>query len=78
MNNGIADTVRALMSDVLAVDAAAIGDDAGMDSLPEWDSAAHINLVMALEEQFGVSFDVSEMESMTTFADLLAVLEAKL
>jgi acyl carrier protein len=46
--------------------------------IEQWDSGNHISLVLALEEEFGVSFEVSEIETMTSFADIVSTLENKL
>jgi len=32
----------------------AIGDDASPDTIENWDSLRHMNLVLALEEEFGI------------------------
>lgn len=39
--------------------------------LPAWDSLGHIRLVAALEEAFGVSFTIEEIESMTGVGRIL-------
>jgi len=49
-----------------------------MDNTPGWDSANHINLVLALEEEFSISFEVSEFEMMTTYFDVVQVVSAKI
>lgn len=72
------DIIKQVMADILDIDPATIEGDTGMDNVEDWDSANHINLVMGLEEEFSVSFDVAEIESMITFDDILATVEAKL
>ena len=42
-----------------------------------WDSFAHINLIVALEEAFHVSFTTTELGQMTCVGDLITLLEAK-
>ena len=49
-----------------------------MDNTPGWDSANHINLILALEDEFSISFEVSEFELMVSYCDLVQVVEAKL
>jgi acyl carrier protein len=49
-----------------------------MGVVEQWDSGNHISLVLALEEEFGVSFEVSEIEAMTSFVDVVSTLEHKL
>jgi acyl carrier protein len=42
-----------------------------------WDSFAHINLIVALEGEFGVSFTTKELGEMTCVGDLLRFLTEK-
>ena len=63
---------------VLNLDAARIDDGTSMDNTPGWDSANHINLVLALEEEFSISFEVSEIEMMTSYSDVIQVVNAKI
>lgn len=44
---------------------------------PAWDSIAQINLVMAVEQEFGISFTPEEAGFTTTFETLSATLSAK-
>ncbi len=42
-----------------------------------WDSFNHINLIVALEEDFGVSFTTKEIGGMTSVGDLVSLLRKK-
>jgi acyl carrier protein len=42
-----------------------------------WDSFAHVNLIVALEERFAVTFSTRELAAMQSVADLLTLLERK-
>lgn len=53
----------------------AIGDGDAIDDLPGWDSAGHLNLIMAVEAEFEVQFEIEEMESLTSVAALRDRLE---
>ncbi len=46
-------------------------------SVEGWDSLAHINLIVALEETFQISFTTKEVGAMTCVGDLLKLLEQK-
>ena len=70
--------VRAIMADILMVSVGEIGDDASMGTMAKWDSLAQIDLIAALEEEFGVTFDVEEFELMTSYRDVIATLSGKL
>ena len=41
-----------------------VGPDAGIDSLPEWDSMAHLMLVLSLEQEYGRQFTPEEIENL--------------
>ncbi len=77
MSKNIEQTIKDLMAIVLNTDAAKIDDGTSMDNTPGWDSANHINLVLALEEEFSISFEVSEFEGMVSFFDIVQVVGAK-
>jgi acyl carrier protein len=66
-----------LVAGVLEVDPATITDDADQDTLPSWTSMRHIQLVVTLEEAYGLSFDYLEIRDARTIGDLRNVLRAK-
>lgn len=70
--------IKRVMADVLDLNVNAISDDTSVENTPKWDSANHIQLVLALEEEFSVSFDVSELESMISYFDIVNVVQSKL
>jgi acyl carrier protein len=74
----IEQTVKELMAIVLNIDAGGIDDSTSMDNTPGWDSANHISLVLALEEEFSISFEVSEFELMVSFFDIVQVVGSKI
>ena len=78
MSKNIEQTVKELMAVVLNIDASKIDDNTSMDNTPGWDSANQINLVLALEEEFSISFEVSEFEMMVSYFDIVSVVGAKL
>jgi acyl carrier protein len=77
MSGDIGARVREILADVLQLDPARVGSDAALGRTPGWDSANHINLVLALEEEFAISLDVTEIETMLTFDDVVQTIEAK-
>lgn len=77
MARNIEQTVKELMAVILNLEPGKIDDSAAMGVTPGWDSANHINLILALEEEFSISFDVSEFELMVTLYDVIQMIEAK-
>ena len=66
--------VARVIADVLGVPAASLTRDSSPDTLPQWDSLSHLNLVVALESEFGVTLtddDVMEMLSVSLIEVIL-------
>jgi acyl carrier protein len=69
--------VRAVAADVLDVSAERLDACASTETIETWDSLQHLNLVLALEQEFGVQFEPEEMERMTSVGRIVELLEAK-
>ncbi|MBP7649707.1 MAG: acyl carrier protein [Phenylobacterium sp.] len=67
--------LKQILAAVLGVDAAAITADSNSDTIESWDSLRHMNLVLALEEEFGVSIPDEEAANITSYALIKLVLE---
>lgn len=78
MADNIEQRIKELMADILHLDPAKIDENTSVDNTPKWDSANHINLVLALEEEFSIAFDVDEIEQMLSFFDITQAVSAKL
>lgn len=78
MSKNVEQTIKDLMSVVLNINAAKIDDRTSVDNTPGWDSANQINLILALEEEFSISFDVSEFELMVSFKEIVKAVNAKI
>jgi acyl carrier protein len=70
-------TIRRTVAAVLGVPESTIDEDSSTDSIKGWDSVAHLNLIMALEEAFGTSFSPEETMDMTSVKLIRLVLEEK-
>lgn len=40
---------------------------ATVNSVPDWDSLANINLICVLEEEFGITLEASDLEELSSF-----------
>jgi acyl carrier protein len=49
--------LRRVLSGLLGVPSDSISDATSKETVDAWDSVKHLNVVLTLEEQFGVSFD---------------------
>jgi acyl carrier protein len=51
-----------------------IRPDAGKDDIPNWDSIGTISLMAELDEQFGITLEEKDFESLNRIDDILQVL----
>ena len=52
-----------------------IEDSFGPDQIKDWDSLTHIDLVVALEEEFEISLAVQDVSRMYTIGDIKKILQ---
>ncbi len=52
-----------------------INEDSSVDSVNSWDSYAHLNLILALEREFQISFDDSEVVDLLNIKLIISALE---
>jgi acyl carrier protein len=57
-----------VMKNILDIDAVSPTD--GMKTIKSWDSLRHLNLILALEEHFGVTFEPEEIPELTSVEKL--------
>lgn len=69
------DSLHQVMSDVLLIDPENIDDDTSVDTVETWDSLKHLNLVIALEEKFDISFTEDQTIEMLNYPLIRVVLE---
>ena len=69
--------IKQVMSDVFNIDINSINDTSSPDNIENWDSLKHMNLITALEEEFGVIFDDQEIVDSMNYALIVNILDFK-
>ena len=69
--------LRSVIADVLGVPVEQVTAEAAVGQLEAWDSFGHLQVVLALESEFGVQFDPQKIPELTSVAKLQAFLEGK-
>ena len=70
--------VRRLAADILKLTVDEVPATATRDTLPVWDSLAHVNLVLAVEQHFDVQFLPEEMLEMLSIELVAMLVDEKL
>lgn len=52
-------------------------ESASTENVTEWDSVAMVSLVSLIEEEFGITVEFEDVESLTSFEKILAHLKLK-
>jgi acyl carrier protein len=52
--------------------------ESNASSVAGWDSLAHINLISAIEQQFGISFTLGELQEAKNVGEMIDLIERKL
>ena len=55
-----------------------INNESSHDSIDNWDSLTHMNLIVALEEEFNIEFDDIEITEMMNFKLIREIIANKL
>ena len=70
--------LRSVVAGVLGVEPSALSDESGPANIDAWDSLAHLTLITAVEENFGVHFGMDEIRHIDSFGALEKALLAHL
>ena len=71
------DRLRQVMSQIFKVPLDQINDETKVETIEAWDSLNHINLVLALEQEFKTTFAPEEIISMVSFEEIQEILKQK-
>jgi acyl carrier protein len=72
------DRVRGIAADVLEVPPDQINLDSSPATIETWDSVHHLNLVLALEQDFNLQFEPEEIDQIGSVGEIVAVVGRKL
>jgi acyl carrier protein len=78
MSELLLDEVRQLVADVFSVPLEQVTLESSPNSIGNWDSLQHLNLVLGLEQAFELEFAPEEIERMVTIETIVALVKEKL
>ena len=69
--------LREVVASVLGVETEELSDSDSPESLPSWDSVAHIQLVVAIEAEFGIEFSPEEIGELSSLGEIRERIETR-
>lgn len=73
----VAERVRATVAEHFEVPVDTITRDTSAEDVEGWDSVAHVELVLGLEEDYGIEFEPAELTAMNDVGALIDIIARK-
>lgn len=73
----IAKIVKEIFQDVMDCELPDLRRETTPDDLEEWDSLATISIIVAIEKEFNIKFDIAEIKPFENFGEVLDIVAAK-
>ena len=78
MENNIEERLKIVLSVVFDIPIGKINHQSSSEAIEAWDSVSHMNLVIALEEEFDIQFEESDILEMQSFEIMVNILSKNL
>jgi acyl carrier protein len=69
------DQVRSIASDIFGIPAEKVTAESSPETIENWDSMQHLNLVLGIEEKFAVQLEPEDIEQMKNIGAVAALVE---
>lgn len=73
----IAEKVQMIFRDVFDDDELIITDATNSDDIEDWDSLEHIALIVSMEKEFNMKFDIKEVNKLENVGGMIDMILAK-
>ncbi len=78
MDMDVQEKVIQVLINIFQVSPDKISTKTTSDNVENWDSMNHINMILALEQEFGISYDEEQAVSMLSVGEIIEVTKGKL
>lgn len=77
MEEKIYEVLNEIFRDVFDDDEIVVDAETNSDTIEDWDSLEHINLVVAIEKAFGLKFTMDEVTGMKNVGEMVEIIKAR-
>lgn len=74
----IYEKLEEIFMDVFDLDEVELYEDTTADDIDEWDSLEHINLIEAVEKEFGMKFKMGEVSTMKNVGEMVRIISERM
>lgn len=72
------ETLNEVFRDVFDDESITVTDETTSDDIADWDSLEHINLIAAVELEFGVKFNMGQVVTMKNVGEMVTIIMSQL
>ncbi len=77
MEEKIYETLNEIFQDVFDDEDIVVDAETNSDTIEDWDSLEHINLVVAIEKAFGLKFSMDEVTGMKNVGEMVEIIKTR-
>ncbi len=74
----IYERLNSIFRDIFDDDDIVVTETTNSDDIEDWDSLEHINLIAAVEKEFGVKFNIAQVTGMKNVGEMVDIIIEKL
>ena len=74
----IFDRVQDIFRDVFDDETLTISDQTNSDQIDDWDSLEHISLIVSMEKEFSMKFDIKEVNKLENVGEMIDLILRKM
>jgi acyl carrier protein len=74
-NPSLSEQVQVLLADAIQVPPDMVTSDLSFGDLPQWDSLGHMELMIRLEERFGIEINADTIAELVSIPEICSYLE---
>ena len=69
--NEILGKIREILADIIDNEGLVLEETSSSSTIDDWDSLAHFNLVMELQNEYGIKFGAAEIQAWRNVGDII-------
>lgn len=74
MRENVFKTINEIFRDVFDDESIEVGEETTAEDIEDWDSLEHINLIAAIEQEFGIKFTMGQVVSMKNVGEMVDII----
>ena len=78
MDKEIYDRLNNVFRDIFDDDSIVVTPETTSNDIEDWDSLEHINLVVAVEQEFGMKFNMNEVTTMKNVGEMVEIIKSRM